>query len=154
MNFFRNRWLQLSVLTGYLAAIGITALYLKFCVIDSDLFWHMKVGDWIVEHFGVPHTGILSRVAADHPWVAYSWGYEVLLSRSYAWFGLIGMGMFGTLLTIGVAFIAYWMLRRLSGRFWPSVALAALACGGFLFTGMPRPVFFSMMLYCATLTLL
>lgn len=154
MNFLRNRWVQLSALTAFLAAIGMEALHLKFSVIDSDVWWHMKVGDWIVEHLGVPHTGILSRVAAERPWVAYSWGYEVLLSRFYAWFGLLGMGVFGTLLTVGVALSAYWMLRRISGRFWPSLMLAALACGGFLFSGMPRPVFFSMMLYCATLALL
>jgi len=154
MSFFRNRWVQLSVLTAFLSAIGMIVLHLKFCVIDSDLFWHMKVGDWIVEHLSVPHTGILSRVAADRPWVAYSWGYEVLLSRSYAWFGLMGMGVFGTLLTLGVAFTTYWMLRRISGRFWPALLLAAVACAAFLFTSMPRPVFFSMMLYCVTLTLL
>jgi len=154
MNFLRNRWVQLSVLTGFLATVGMIALHLKFSVIDPDIFWHLKVGDWIVEHLGVPHTGILSRTAAVRPWVAYSWGYEVLLSRFYAWFGLLGMGVFGTLLTIGVAYAAYWMGRRISGRFWTSVVLAALACTGFLFTGMPRPVFFSMMLYCATLGLL
>lgn len=154
MNFLRNRWVQLFALTAFIAAIGINALKLKYCVIDYDIWWHLKVGDWIVDHFAVPHTGILSRTAADRPWVAYSWGYEVLLSRSYAWFGLVGLGVFGTLLTIGVAFSIYWMLRRISGRFWLAGILAAFVCGAFLFNGMPRPVFFSMMLYCVTLALL
>ena len=154
MTFLRNRWLRLAALTGFLACIGINALRLKYCVIDFDLWWHLKTGDWIVEHFGVPHNGILSRTAADHPWIAYSWGYEVLLSRFYAWFGLVGMGIFGTLLTIGVAYSVYWMARRISRRFWLAIVLAAIACGAFLFNGMPRPVFFSMMLYCVTLALL
>jgi len=154
MTFLRNPWLHLSALTGFLAYIGINALRLKYCVIDFDLWWHLKTGDWIVEHFGVPRTGILSRTASDHPWIAYSWGYEVLLSRFYVWFGLVGMGVFGTLLTIGVAYSAYWMARRISGRFWLALVLAGIACGAFLFNGMPRPVFFSMMLYGATLALL
>jgi hypothetical protein len=154
MSFLRNRWVQLSVLSGFLAFIGVNALRLKYCVIDYDLWWHLKVGDWIVEHSAVPHTGILSRTAADHPWVAYSWGYEVLLSRFYAWFGLAGMGVFGTLLTIGVAYSAYWMARRISGNFWLAVILAALGCSAYLFNGMPRPVFFSQMLYCLTLAIL
>ena len=72
----------------------------------------------------MPHTGILSRTAANRPWVAYSWGYEVLMSRAYAWFGLLGIGLYGTLLTVGVAFAVYWMLRRISGRFWTSIGLA------------------------------
>jgi len=154
MSLLRNRWAHLSVFTIFLAYIGINALRLKYCVIDFDLWWHLKVGDWIVEHWAVPHTGILSRTAIERPWVAYSWGYEVLLSRFYAWFGLIGVGVFGTLLTIGVAYSVYWMTRRISGHFWLAVILAVAVCSAFLFNGMPRPVFFSMMLYCVTLALL
>jgi hypothetical protein len=154
MNVLRNRWFHLSLLTIFLAAIGVNALRLKYCVIDFDLWWHLKVGDWIVQHFAVPHTGILSRTVAERPWVAYSWGYEVLLSRAYAWFGLIGVGVLGTLLTVGVAFFVYWMLRRLSGHFWLSFILAWIVVSAFLFNGMPRPVFLSQMLYCVTLALL
>jgi hypothetical protein len=154
MMFLRNRWLQLSALSALLAAIGIIALRLKYSVLDYDIWWHLKVGDWIVDNLSLPHSGILSRTAAARPWVAYSWGYEVLLSRAYAWFGLVGIGAYGTLLTVGVAASIYWMLRRLSGRFWFSCLLAGIVCSGFLFNGMPRPVFFSMMLFCVTLTLL
>ncbi len=66
----------------------------------------------------------------------------------------IGIGLYGTLLTIGVAFAVYAMLLRLSGRFWIALVLAAITCWSFLFNGMPRPVFFSMVLFCVTLTLL
>jgi hypothetical protein len=127
---------------------------LKFCVLDLDIWWHLKVGDWIVEHRAFPHTGILSRTAADRPWAAYSWGYEVLLSRSYAWFGLVGLGVFGTLLTLGVAYAVYWMARRISGKFWVGCILATINCSAFLFNLMPRPVFVSMILFAVTLTLL
>ena len=150
----RLRWVQLLTLTGLLVTTGVIAFNLKFSVLDLDIWWHLKVGDWIVQHLAVPHNGILSRAAANRPWVAYSWGYEVLLSRSYAWFGLLGVGLFGTLLTLAVAYSIYWMLRRLSGRFWLSCALMVVVCSAFLFNGMPRPVFFSIILFCITLTLL
>lgn len=154
MTFPRNRWIQLSALSALLAAFGVIALHLKYSVLDYDIWWHLKVGDWIVDNASLPHYGILSRTVATRPWVAYSWGYEVLLSRAYAWFGLVGIGVYGTGLTIGVAASIYWMLRRLSGRFWFSCVFAGIVCSAFLFNGMPRPVFFSMMLFCATLTLL
>jgi hypothetical protein len=154
MNFLRNRWVQLAALTAFLAGIGIQALRLKFCVLDYDIWWHLKVGDWILEHSALPHTGILSRTAVNLPWVAYSWGYEVLLSRAYAWFGLLGIGAFGVALTVGVAFSAFWMVQHLSGRFWAACILAGVTCSAYLFNGMPRPVFFSQMLFCVTLTLL
>jgi hypothetical protein len=150
----RLRWLQLLTLTGLLVAVGAIAFNLKFSVLDLDIWWHLRVGDWIVQHLAVPHTGILSRTAANRPWVAYSWGYEVLLSRFYAWFGLLGVGLFGTLLTLAVAYSIYWMLRRLSDRFWLSSVLMVIVCSAFLFNGMPRPVFFSIILFCITLTLL
>lgn len=150
----RLRWLQLSALTLLLSAVGVTALQLKFCVLDVDIWWHLKVGDWIVEHLAVPHTGILSRTAATRPWVAYSWGYEVLLSRAYSWFGLLGIGALGTLLTVSIAYAVFWMMRRLSGRFWLACVGSGIVCSAFLFNGMPRPFFFSIVFYAITLTLL
>ena len=150
----RIRLLQLCALVALLTGVGVIAFQLKFCVLDLDIWWHLKVGDWIVEHLAVPHTGILSRTAANRSWVAYSWGYEVLLSRAYAWFGLLGVGAFGVLLTLAVAYAIYWMLRRLSGRFWLAGVLTGVVCSAFLFNGMPRPFFFSMVLFSVTLTLL
>jgi hypothetical protein len=129
-------------------------MQLKFSVLDLDVWWHLKTGDWIVQHAAFPHTGILSRTAANRPWAAYSWGYEVLLSRFYAWFGLLGVGIYGTVLTVLVALAVYGMVRSLWGRFWPACWLATIACYAFLFTMMPRPVFFSIIFTCATLTLI
>ncbi len=88
----RLRWLQLVTLAGLLVAVGVIAFNLKFSVLDLDIWWHLKVGDWMVQHMAVPHNGLFTWTAADAPWVAYSWGYEVLLSRAYAWFGLVGVG--------------------------------------------------------------
>ncbi len=150
----RRRPLQLLVLLGLLSAVAARAMLLKFSVLDLDIWWHIKVGDWIIEHRAFPHTGILSRTAADRPWAAYSWVYELLLSRAYAWFGLVGVGMFGTLLTLAVAYAVYWMILRLSGRFWAACILATVTCWAFLFSMMPRPVFLSMILFAVTLTLL
>src|SRR3974390_3665163 len=133
----RVRALQLAGLAGFLAFIGGFSFYTKLCVIDNDIWWHLKVGDWIVEHLAVPHTGILSRTAASRPWVAYSWGYEVLMSFAYRWFGIMGIGLYGTLLTIAVAYAVYWMLLRLSGRFWLALVVAATGCRAVLFNGMP-----------------
>jgi hypothetical protein len=150
----RFRPVQLAALVLLLAGIGTIAFQIKLCVLDPDIWWHLKVGDWIIDHGTVPHTGILSRTAANRPWVAYSWGYEILMSRAYAWFGLIGIGLYGVLLTLAVAYSVYWMVRRLSGNFWLAAVGAGIVCSAFLFNGMPRPFFFSITLFAVTLTLL
>ena len=150
----RLRPLRLISLGGLLAALAWVCCSLKLCVLDPDIWWHLKVGDWIVQHHAVPHDGILSRTAADRPWVAYSWGFEVLISRAYAWFGLVGLGIFGVLLTLLVGYAVYWMLRRISGRFWLACGLATITCYAFLFNVMPRPVFLSIILFSVVITLL
>ncbi len=153
-SLLRFRPLQSLSLSALLVVVGAISFQLKLSVLDLDVWWHLKTGDWIVQHAAFPHQGILSRTAANRPWAAYSWGYEVLLSRSYAWFGLIGVGIYGTVLTLMVAFSVYWMARRLSERFWIACLIAVLCCYSFLFLVMPRPVFFSVTLLCVTLTLL
>ena len=50
------RWLQLLVLSGLLVTVGVIAFNLKFSVLDLDIWWHLKVGDWIVQHRAVPHN--------------------------------------------------------------------------------------------------
>ena len=63
----QQRIVQLLALAVLLAIVAGHSLQLKFCVLDLDIWWHLKVGDWIVEHVAVPHIGILSRTAASSP---------------------------------------------------------------------------------------
>jgi hypothetical protein len=150
---FDSRPLRVLVLAVLLAIVAAPSLLPKFSVVDPDIWMHLKLGDWIVENSAVPYVGILSRTAGHQPWIAYSWLYEVLLSRFHS-FGLAGIAVYGLLLTLAVAYSVFWMTRRLSGRFWSASLLATATCAAFLFNVFPRPVFFSMTLFTITLTLL
>ncbi len=142
----RLRPLQFLTLVGAIGLVAWRSCVLKFCVTDPDIWWHLKVGDWIIANRAVPHVGIFSRTAANMSWVAYSWGYEVPLSLAYRWYGLFGVGVFGVVLTVVVAYAIFLMLQRLSGDFWIALGLAAATCFSMLFTMMPRPHFFSIAL--------
>jgi hypothetical protein len=152
--FFDRGPVRVTALAVVLTILVAPTLLPKYSVVDNDIWLHLKVGDWVVEHYAVPHTGILSRTAGDRPWMAYSWIYEVLLSRFHAWFHLIGISVFGMLLTLAVAYSVFWMTRRVSGSFWRAGLLAAATCAAFLFNVFPRPVSFSMSLFTVTLVLL
>jgi hypothetical protein len=154
ISLLKLRALRLLALTALIVGVGIECFLTKLAVLDPDIWWHLSVGDWIVHNRAFPHDGIFSRTAANHPWMAYSWGYEVLLSRAYDWFSFMGMGLFGTLLTIGVALAVFRMLYKISGRFWVSWALSIVVFAAFLFNIAPRPVFFSVILFTFVLTLL
>jgi hypothetical protein len=150
---FRRRILRMAVLACLLALVAWRALSMKLAVRDLDNWWHVRVGDWIVQSHSFPHSGIFSRTAANRPWAAYSWGYEVILAQFYKWFDIMGVGVFGTILTVAVAFSVYLMARRLSGRFWIAALIATAAGSVFLFSSCPRPVFLSMILFAMVLTL-
>ncbi len=149
-----RRVVRFIALAGMLVWVAKVAVDYKYCVRDLDIWWHLKAGDWIVEHWAVPHNGIFSRTAANRPWVAYSWGYEVILSRAYQWFNLMGLGLFGVFITVATAYMQFWSLRRLSGRFWKAWLLCICSLYTFLFVIMPRPVFVSILFYMILLTLL
>ena len=148
------RLVRLLALTSLIVGVGVKCFIDKLAVLDPDIWWHLSVGDWIVQNRSFPHDGIFSHTAATRPWMAYSWGYEVLLSRAYAWFSFVGMGAFGTLLTIAVALAIFRMLYRISGCFWSAWALSIVVYAAFLFNIAPRPLFFSVILFTITLSLL
>jgi hypothetical protein len=151
---FLRRALRICTLALLLTIVSAPSLLPKYSVVDNDLWLHLKVGDWILEHHSVPHTGILSRTAVDRPWIAYSWIYEILLSIFHSSLHLVGIAIYGLLLTLAVSYCVFWMTRRLSRTFWRACFLATATCAAFLFRVYPRPVFFSMALFAITLTLL
>jgi uncharacterized membrane protein len=150
----RLRPIQLLALSLWLSLLAAIALASGNTIRDPDIWWHLRTGDWIIAHRAVPYAGIFSRTAEARPWIAYSWGYEVLLSRAYAWFGLTGLALFGVVLTIAVAGVLFCTLYRLAGRFWTAWILALAGGFAFLFSLMPRPVFLTMILFAVELTLL
>ncbi len=128
---FARRLLHVLVLAVLLAVIAAPTLLPKFSVVDNDIWFHLKVGDWIVAHSAFPHSGILSRTAAERPWAAYSWIYELLLSFLHSRFHLQGIAVYGLLLTITVAFSVFWMTRRAFRLF-----LEAVSAGHFHLRGI------------------
>lgn len=45
----------------------------------DDFFWHVKIGEWIVDNKQIPKTGIFSWFAKDSNWFAHEWLSEILM---------------------------------------------------------------------------
>jgi hypothetical protein len=83
----------------WLAAAGLLALAPCLDATgDPDLWWHLRVGRWIVEHGGVPHTELFSYTAPGAPWVAHEWLAELLF-----WVVSSGIGLAGLAVVVGLA---------------------------------------------------
>ncbi len=89
---------------------------------DTDTWWHLAAGDWIVAHRAVPHTDPFSWTFAGKPWIAHEWLSEVILSRAFrlgGWPGVMlltaacfasGIGLMAREAAKHVRGLALWML--------------------------------------------
>src|SRR3954464_1475921 len=57
---------------------------------DSDSFWQIKIGQWIIDHGAMPYTDIYSFTRTGAPWISTSWLSQVLFALSYAQLGWAG----------------------------------------------------------------
>ncbi|MCP3369809.1 hypothetical protein [Bradyrhizobium cajani] len=51
---------------------------------DSDSFWQIKIGQWILDHGAMPYTDFYSFTRTGESWISTSWLSQVLFAFSYA----------------------------------------------------------------------
>jgi hypothetical protein len=146
---WQPRWLIMLVLVY--AALAVIVMR---PVIDPDLWWHLRTGAWILEHRAVPWTDPFSSYGYGKPWVAYSWLFEIGLSRLYDAFGLFGPLLYVTLLGLAITVALQRFMVHFEGRFTRSTALTALGLGAMGSIIMPRSYLFSILFFIVTLHVL
>ena len=50
---------------------------------DSDTYWQIATGQWILDHATLPLVDIYSFTRAGEPWISSSWLAQVLYAASY-----------------------------------------------------------------------
>ncbi len=61
---------------------------------DSDTWWHLRTGGWIVEHGAVPQTDPFSHTRAGAAWRIPGWIVQVPLFWLFDAFGYAGLNLF------------------------------------------------------------
>jgi hypothetical protein len=92
---------------------------------DPDLWWHLRLGQWILDTHSVPHTEMFSFSAAGNAMTAHEWGSEVLFAlmarlggllmvslvmAAVAWSGLLALGLRARSRGAGVVAVAVALL--------------------------------------------
>jgi hypothetical protein len=94
---------------------------------DSDTYWQISVGHWIIDHAALPRTDIYSFTKTGEPWTSSSWLAQVLLAGSYdlaGWAGPVVLTSASIALTFA---LLTWILgRRIPAPYAIVVTLAAL----------------------------
>jgi hypothetical protein len=76
-------------------------------MLDPDLWWHLKSGEYMVAHKAVPHADPFSYTRAGQPWVAHEWLSELLMYGLYRVSGWMGLSVTFALILCGAFFILY-----------------------------------------------
>ena len=64
---------------SYLLLLTLSARLLG----DPDIYWHVTVGRWIVEHAAFPHVDPFSATFAGTPWIAKEWLSQLILAAAH-----------------------------------------------------------------------
>jgi hypothetical protein len=134
-----------------IALYAIPAMMVMKPVQDLDIWWHLRTGQWIVEHATVPATDPFSSFGRDRPWVAYSWLFEVLVYGLYERLGLYGIILYRAALGFAVAVAIHRFIFRREPRFVVASGLTGLAFMTLACLMTERPWLFTLLFFTLTL---
>ena len=113
---------------------------------DGDTGYHIRAGEYIVEHLAVPKQDIFSFLSPQFRWTVHEWLSEVIMAVIHSAFGLTGVVVFFSFLLALTHFILYKALRAYSDDIILVTALTSLATATSSSHWLARPHLFSLML--------
>jgi len=122
-------WLWLPIIFGVTAYLNLLTSTGRL-LIDSDIYWHIVVGQWIVDHRAVPHVDPFSFTMRGAPWITSEWLSEVLYFAAFKVAGWAGPVILAAL-SIAAAFF---LLTRLLLKRLPSIPVMILVGAGMAIT--------------------
>lgn len=149
----RLQWAQGFVLVVLFTASVFFALRLDG-VTDTDVWWHMAIGRWIVEHGAIPRTELFSAVGADKPFEAYSWLFELVVFWFYQKLGLIGIVVFSCTMVVSITAAVHRLVRRQNSWFLLGVGMTFLVVFTIGRLYSPRPWLASILCFALELDVL
>ena len=113
-------------------------------LIEPDLWWYMRTGEWILENALVPSTDFLSYSHFGAEWINVKWLYEVLI---YA-FSKIGgpefVSVFQSIVNILIAWTLYEVYKQFTSArktgVWAFVTITAFAICSYRMTARPETI--------------
>ena len=144
--------LRLAMLVALYAIPLLTAVRpIADPVLDSDVWWHLRVGQWVCQHRAVPANDPFTLYGRERPWVAYSWLFEVVLYGLYSWLGLVGIIVYRVALSFAVAAALHRLVARREPRFLVATLLTGVGVATISVLFDERPWLFTILFTTWTL---
>ncbi len=126
----------------------------KGLVLDGDTGWHIRTGEYILQHGSVPHTDIFSYSKAGAPWFAWEWLTDVQYALLHMRWGLGGVAVASGLV---ICASAYTLLRSMlwtGANVFVSLVLTLLYVGASSLHHHARPHVWTLWLFAIATSLL
>lgn len=121
---------------------------------DGDAGWHMRVGQWILEHGRVPTQDFFSFSKAGQPWFAWEWLSDVIFALAHGWLGLKGMIWLSAALFLAVVGGIFFRVVRCGANIFVAVPLTMIAVGVIRIHLLARPHMFTLLFVVLALWLI
>jgi hypothetical protein len=99
--------LPLPHLVIAIAFISLFALAVRTPA-DTDMWWHLRTGQYILETRSLPTTDPFSATMIGTPWIDVHWLSQVILYGAFALSGTAGLAIFVALLAV----FAFWFVWK------------------------------------------
>ncbi|MFM8320087.1 MAG: hypothetical protein ACKOC5_04145 [Chloroflexota bacterium] len=108
---------------------------------DTDTWWHLRTGQWILEHGAVPRVDLFSYTRLGQPWLIPGWLVQAPMAWLYRALGPGGLNLW-TAAMVTLAFVFIW--RTLPGGVFLKafVVVLAAAVSGVYWAARPYLVTF------------
>jgi hypothetical protein len=117
------------------------------CVSDPDIWWHLRTGEWILNHHMVPRVDPYSASLAGKPWQAYSWLFELLTIKLLQCFGPVGIVGYSASMVLAITVAVWHLIKRLQSDFTIVALLTLATCLSISGLFTPRPWLFSILFF-------
>ena len=147
--------LRLAMLVVLYAIPALTAVRpIADPVLDSDVWWHLRVGQWVCEHRTVPANDPFTLYGRERPWVAYSWLFEVALYALYSWLGLAAVIVYRVALSLAVTAALHRLVAQREPRFLVATLLTGIGVATISVLFDERPWLFTILFTTLTLDII
>jgi hypothetical protein len=115
-------------------------------LLDGDTGWHIRTGEYVLDHGSVPKGDLFSFSKPGQPWFAWEWGADVVYALLYRAFGLKGVVLFaGGLVALFATLLIRLTLARGANLLFALVT-GLLAVGASTIHYLARPHLFTLVL--------
>lgn len=113
-------------------------------LLEPDMWWYLRTGEWILENGQVPTEDVFSYTFSGVEWINVKWGYEVIVYLFSQIGGVEFTSIFQAIMSSLIVFSLFGIYRTLNKQgsiaVWSVITLIAILTSSFRMTARPETI--------------